>query len=249
MSERKRPQQFIKAACFFLIAAMFCAMLGCEARLLDPKKPVTITLWHTYVEDMQIALDEMIREFNNSVGAEQGVIVEVTSVADAQIINEHLIAAANSDPGAPALPDMAVIYPQIAVALKEKGVLADLRQYISEEELRSFVPQFVEEGRLGTDALYLLPVAKSVEVLYVNRTLFDRFSKDAGVGLDQLATFEGIAEAAAEYYEWSGGKAFFYPEGLFNQAMIGYRQLGADILNGQALNLSDPLFKKIWDCY
>jgi multiple sugar transport system substrate-binding protein len=206
-------------------------------------------MWHTYVEDMQTALDELVSEFNGTVGAEQGVVVEVTSVTDAKNINEHLVAAASNDPGAPELPDMAVVYPQVAVTLAEKGALADLRQYFPAEELASYVPQFVEEGCLGGDALYLLPVAKSTEVLYVNRTLFDRFTAATGVGIEKLATFEGIAEAASRYAEWSGGKAFFYPEGLFHQAMIGCEQLGGELVKNGELDIANPLFKRIWDCY
>jgi multiple sugar transport system substrate-binding protein len=175
--------------------------------------------------------------------------VEVTSVTDAKIISEQLLAAANRDPGAPPMPDIAVLYPQVAVTLAERGVLADLGRYLPEETVASFVPRFVEEGRLGGDTLYLLPVAKSSEVLYLNRTLFERFSAATGVGAEALATFEGIAEAAARYHEWSGGKAFFYPEGLFNQAMIGFQQLGEDILYQNSLNVNSPLFQRMWDAY
>jgi multiple sugar transport system substrate-binding protein len=201
------------------------------------------------VEDIQTAFDNMVREFNYTAGAEKGVIVKVTSVTDAEIISSHLTAAANRDPGAPELPDIAVVYPQTAVTLAEKGVLANLDEYFTEDDLSPFVPQFIEEGRLGGDNLYILPVAKSSEVLYLNRTLFDRFSKETGIGIESLATFEGIAEAANIYYEWPGGKAFFYPEGLFNQAMIGFKQLGGDIVNGSSLNLSNPIWGRIWDCY
>ncbi|MDR1687907.1 MAG: extracellular solute-binding protein [Clostridiales bacterium] len=123
---------------------------------------------------------------------------------------------------------MAVVYPQTAVTLAEKDVLANLNEYFTGDDLSPFVPQFIEEGRLGGENLYILPVAKSSEVLYLNRTLFNRFSEETGVAEESLATFEGIAEAAEIYYKWSGGKAFFYPEGLFNQALIGFKQLGGD---------------------
>ena len=234
-----------------LLCLLTCILSGfCKKGLLDQKNPATITIWHTYVEDMRIAFDELIRDFNRTVGAEKGIIVKVTSITDAVVINEHLIAAANNDPGAPEMPNLAVIYPQIAVTLAEKGVLVDLGRHFSREELETFVPQFVEEGRLGGDKLYLIPMAKSAEVLYVNRTLFDRFSKDSGVSIDMLSTFEGIANAAEIYYKWSGGKSFFYPEELFNQAMVGFQQLGGNVISiEKSLNLSDPIFKRIWGCY
>ncbi|MCL1896466.1 MAG: extracellular solute-binding protein, partial [Clostridiales bacterium] len=192
---------------------------------------------------------ELVNGFNRTVGAENGVIVKVTSVADANVISEQLLAAVDRDPGAPGLPDMAVVGPMTAVTLAEKGVLVDLGDYLPVDELDSYVPQFIDEGRLGGDSLFLMPVAKSTEVLYLNRTLFDRFSSETGVGLDKLSTFEGIAEAAAMYYGWSGGKMFYYPEGLFNQAMIGFQQMGSDIVKGEMLNVRDPGYKRVWDFY
>ena len=224
----------------------------------DLKKPVTLTVWHIFVEDMRSVFDEVLNEFNNSVGAENGITVKATSVTDAGVINENLVAAANSDPGAPKLPDMVVVNPRVAITLSEKGKLVDLTQYFSQDELDTFVPQFIEEGRLETTKLYTLPIAKSTEVLYVNRTLFNRFSSETGIGLDKLSTFEGIAEAAVKYYKWVDamtpqipydGKLFFYPEGLFNQAMIGFQQLGGDIVKDKKLNLSTSIFKRIWECF
>ena len=248
-----------KLLSIFLAAALLLMAAGCGNKdVPSNKNPVTITIWHTYVENMREAFDELVREFNNTVGAENGITVKVTSITDASIVNEQLIAAANKDPGAPQMPDMAVIYPQIAVTLLEKGAIADVSQYFTQSEIDEFVPQFIEEGRLGTDGLYLIPVAKSSEVLYVNRTLFDRFSNATGIGIDMLETFEGIAEAALAYYQWTDdntpdipndGKMFYFPEGLFNHAMIGYQQLGSDIVSANRLALNEPIFERIWDCY
>ena len=224
----------------------------------NPKNPVILTVWHVFVEDMSFAFDELIDEFNYTVGAENGITIKATSVTDAGVINENLLAATNNDPGAPKLPDMAVVNPRAAISLVEKGTLVDLEQYISRNELDNFVPQFIEEGRLGADLLYTMPIAKSAEVLYVNRTFFDRFSRETGVGIEKLSTFEGISEAAIKYKEWTDamtpdipndGKTFYFPEGLFNQAMIGFQQLGGDIVKDKKLDLSDPIFKRIWDCF
>ncbi len=128
----------------------------------------------------------------------------------------------------------------------------------SKEELEAFVPQFVEEGRLDGDGLYLLPVAKSTEVLYLNRTLFDRFATATGIEETSLATFEGLCEAAVTYYEWTDaqtpdvpndGKLFYYPDGLFNYAMIGFQQMGGDMVKDERLALASPIFERIWNAY
>jgi len=59
------------------------------------------------------------------------------------------------------------------------------------------------EGKLS-----VFPVSKSTYTLYINRSLFDKFSADTGVSIDSLSTWDGFFDAAARYYTWSGGKTF-----------------------------------------
>jgi multiple sugar transport system substrate-binding protein len=248
-----------KYAVILLGAVVIWAISGCQkSDIPNPEHPVTITIWHTYVEGMRDSFDMLVNEFNDTIGKENGITVKVTAIANASVLNEQIVAAANQDPGAPEMPDMLLAYPKIAVTLAEMGVLINLEEQFSEEELSVFYSSFLEEGRLNGDKLYLLPIAKSTEVLYVNRTLFDRFAKETGVSLSSLSTFEGIAEVSETYYNWTDGKTpvqlddgkmFYYPDGLFNYAMIGFQQLGGDIVNGAKLSLSDPIFERIWNSY
>ena len=70
------------------IAALLCACLilgGCSSqnpyeKELDPKNPITLTLWHYYNGIQKTALDNMIEEFNNTVGSEKGIVVEANNV-------------------------------------------------------------------------------------------------------------------------------------------------------------------------
>jgi multiple sugar transport system substrate-binding protein len=249
-----------KTAILTIIAVLLAALLTSCAKsgLPDPKDPLTLTLWHTYGEPMGTAMDELVDEFNGTIGARQGIVVRTAFVADASILNEKLLMAVDGDPGSPELPDIAIIYPSIAGKIAEKGLLMDIASQFSEDELSRYVPEFLAEGKLGGDRLYILPIAKSTEVLYVNTTIFDRLAKDTGITLSQLATVEGILDAAEKYFIWTDaktpdipgdGKAFFYPEELFNFAMTGYAQLGDNFLSAQELNLSSPIFQRIWNAY
>jgi multiple sugar transport system substrate-binding protein len=255
----------MKRCVLLLMIAVLALVLAACTRTdrPSPKNPVTVTMWHNYVEGMRDRVDSLINEFNMTVGAANGITVRVTSVAEIRILSEQIISAANNDLGAPALPDMALAYPYTARILAERGLLADLGKYLSPQQIDSFVPQFIEEGRLEAGGivdggLYTFPINKSVEVLYVNRTLFDRFSAETGIGIEKLATFEGITETALAYYQWTDaktpdipidGKAFFFPEELLNMAMAGFYQMGNNIMKENRLNLSVPEFQKIWDCY
>ena len=224
-------------------------LIGCDSGLLNPEKPVRIVFWHTYGQQMEVNMNELVHEFNETVGKERGIIVEIGFVADASEINEQLVATANNERGARAIPDIAVIYPRVGITLAEGGLLVDLSTQFDANELSHYVPEFLEEGKLGSDTLYILPIAKSTEVLYLNKTVFDRFASDLGVTISQLATMEGIVGVSEKYNQWSGGKAFFYPVDPFNTAMIGMKQLGGDIMDENGLNLTEPAYERIWDAY
>ena len=222
------------------------------------KKTVALMIWHTYVEQMGDSFDALVQEFNDTKGAKEGIVVSVTVDTNASFLNEMLMASVKRDPGAPAYPDIALVYPGIAIELAKLGVLVDLGTLFTKNELDRYVPEFLEEGLLGGDTLYILPIAKSTEVLYVNRTLFDRFARDCGIQISQLATFEGILDAAEKYYEWTDaqtpdiphdGKTFYYPDIPFNFAMLGFEQLGDSFIIDGKLNLNSPTFNRIWNSY
>lgn len=92
------------------------------------------------------------------------------------------------------------------LALPDEDILVDYRDYLSGEELGAFLPAFLEEGQVNGRQV-ILPIAKSTEVLFVNRTLFDRWAATSGASYDDLATWEGIY-ALAEKYAADTGKCF-----------------------------------------
>jgi multiple sugar transport system substrate-binding protein len=163
---------------------------------------------------------------------------------------------AAGDPGAPEMPDICTAYPNVAVAFSEKGLLANFDETFGEEELAAYIPAFVEEGRMG-DGLYVFPIAKSTEVLYLNQTLFDRFAAATGASADLLSAFEGIAELSRLYYEWTDaetpetagdGKAFYAADSWFNVAQVGSAQLGASFFDSSGgLPLSGDAYGHIFD--
>src|SRR5690554_2166495 len=223
-----------------ILPILLCILLvllanGCGGVKLDPKRPVTITMWHNYGGQIQSVMEKLIDEFNSTIGRKKGIIISVTSISASKDIQEKLYMIAAGDPGAPEMPDIVTAYPKTALILWEQGLLAPLDDQFTSKELSAYLPQFIEEGRLSDGKLYVFPIAKSTEVLFVNQTLFDRFSAATGVSLDSLATFEGIAEAAVKYYEWTDsltpaipddGKTFFTADSWFNIAQLGFAQLG-----------------------
>ncbi len=247
------------AGLFFVILILCAVFAGCKNEgVLDPRKPVTLTLWHNYGGRMQTSMDTLVDEFNYTVGKEKGIIVSVTSVSSQADLHEKLTMIANGDPGAPQMPNLFVWYPKTALLLEDKGLIAGLDRLFTERELASYVPRFIEEGRLPDGDLYVFPVAKSTEVLFVNATLFDRFSRACAVSIEALETFEGIAQAAVLYYQWTDsltpdipgdGKAFYTADSWFNVAQVGADQLGGSLIDEKKADCFSDEYGKIWNCF
>lgn len=242
---------------FCLFSILFAGMFSaCSAKnVLNPKDPVTLTMWHNFGGGMQQTMDFLIDEFNATAGRERGVIVSVEAVTSSANLQDALNMIVAGDPGAPVMPDLVTAYPKTAVHFQAKGLLANLDNYFTEEELASYIPAFVDEGRFGGGGLYVFPFAKSTELLFMNQTLFDRFAAETGITIDCFSTFEGIADAAIKYYEWTDRrtpdiprdhKQFFTADSWINIAQAGMLQQKLQLFQGETINLKNDAYHRIW---
>lgn len=231
-------------AALLCVTALLC-LAGC--RPAGEAEPVTLTLWHVYGGEVDSPLNPLIEEFNNTVGREQGISVEVTSVTNSASIHDNVLSAAYHDPGAPALPDLFVSYPKTVLALPDADILVDYRDYFTDEELAGYLPEFLEEGTVN-GRLAVLPITKSTEVLFVNKTAFDRFAADTGASLDDLSTWEGLFQTGQTYREWSGGKCFFVHDDHFNYFQVGAESLGEAFFTDSGVSFG-PAFLRAWELY
>ena len=231
--------------CIALALAVFVAFgcTGCGQK----KEPVTVTIWHVYGGQAESPLNDLITLFNETVGQEQNIQVQVGSVTNTNTIHDNVLSSAFEDPGAAELPDMFVSYPKTVLAMPDETVLVDYRDYFTEEELAEFIPDFLEEGVIG-DRLVILPVAKSTEILFVNQTAFDRFAAATGASETDLKTWEGLYRLAETYAEWTGGKTFFVHDYPFNYFQVGVESLGESFFDQNQINFS-PVFERVWAPY
>lgn len=241
-----------------LSLALVCGLslsVGCTFHP-QGNQPITLTIWHVYGGQTDSPLNDLIDAFNNTVGVEEGIRVEVAMVSDNKNIHNGIIAAASGEPGAPALPDLFVSYPKTVLALPDQDILVDYRDYLSEEELEAFVPAFLEDGEVN-DRLVCLPFAKSTELLFVNRTDFDRFAAATGADIENLRTWEGLFETCCAYEKWSDdltpdvandGKAFFAHDYHFDYFQVGVESLGASFFDDDGISFS-PTFAHAWQPY
>lgn len=237
----------------FLIAVLlFCT--GCSNAVTKEEVPTTITVWHVYGGQTDSPLNDLIDQFNQTVGKQKQINVQVTSVSNTNTIHELVLAAANEEPGAPELPDLFISYPKTVLALPDDSILVDYKDYFSEEELSDFIPAFIEEGTID-DHLVIFPVAKSTEIMFINQTIFDRFSQETGISMEDLDTWEGLYQAAETYSEWSDAqtpdipgdaKAMFVHDYYFNYFQVGVESLGEDFFQGDKLAFG-PVFQTVWE--
>ncbi len=230
---------------------------------LSPDSPVVVTLWHYYNGAQKTSFDEAVTEFNDTVGREMGIMVEAYNNGNVNTLEENIMAAVNGDVGSSELPNIFASYADTAYSIVQKGLIADLDKYLTEEEQQEYVTSYIEEGRIGeNDALHIFPTAKSTEVVMINKTDWEPFASETGASLDELSTYEGITKTAEAYYNWTDaktpdvpndGKAFYGRDAFANYMIIGSMQLGTEIFaveNGKVtVNADKETMRKLWDNY
>ena len=236
---------------------------GADAQRPSSKNPVTVTVWHYYNGAQKNAFDLLVKEFNETVGLEQGIIVEAISQGDVNSLESSVLDSVEKKAGAAPVPNIFAAYADNAYQVDQMGLLANLEDYLTEEELSQYIPSYLEEGRIGNDGgLKIFPTAKSTEIFMLNKTDWDKFAAENDVSLDDLATIEGVVETARKYYEWTDaqtpgvaddGKAFFGRDAMANYLLIGCRQMGVEIFsvkNGKVTFQADEsVLRRIWDNY
>jgi len=230
-------------------------------RGLSKDSPVTITVWHYYNGVQQTSFDDMVKEFNNTVGMEKGIIVQASSKNSIDELANSVTAALKKEPGADEAPDIFGCYADNAYIVDKMGMVADISQYFTEEELAEYVDGYINEGRFDEGTLKIFPTAKSTEVMMLNSTDWQKFADDEGVTYDDLKTWESLVEVSEKYYNYTDaltpdvpndGKSFFGRDSVENYMLIGAKQLGAPLVSedgeiGQ--NLDKTVVKRLWENY
>ena len=257
----KKPVSLMAVLC--MCAVLLCGCQQSKNHGLDPKKPTTITIWHYYNGVQQENFDSMLLEFNETVGRDQGIIVEGRSKGSVNDLADATLASLRKEPGAEAAPDMFAAYSETAFVADQLGSVVDLSQYFTEEELSAYVDGYLDEGNLKNDGtLKIFPIGKSTEIMMINLTDWQAFAGATGASLDSLSTWEGLAATAASYYDYTDaltpdvendGKAFFGRDSIANYMVVGAKQLGLEYVsveNGAAtLNENKDAVRRLWDNY
>lgn len=248
-----------------VILTILFSMTGCkkqEEDLYSKEKPVSIRVWIYYNGKQLESFHQLVDQFNEEEGAEKGIHVESYSQGSVNDLEKNVIAAAEGKVGEQEVPNIFAAYADTAYLIDQMGLAVDLSQYLTEEEISSYVDSYMQEGKFtNEEEIKIFPIAKSLEVFLLNKTDWDKFAKETGASYDDLSTMEGLVKIAEQYYEWTDaqteqpedGKAFFGRDAMANYFLIGAKQLGMEIFSVKdgtmTLNFDKEIIRKLWDCY
>lgn len=219
---------------------------------------VTLTIWHVYGSgEAESPFDEFVREFNRTVGAKNDITVRIIAASNSSVIGDAVIASAGGHPGAPNMPDMFVAYPRVIQYIGTEKLL-DWREVVPSGHLSLFVGEFIREGSAArpqqsggesADGLYMLPIAKSTELMFINESALKgalrafavngkpTFDIETGEACDLDRLF-----AASEAYAEATGKTFLKIEYFFTYFMLTVRSLGGNFIRDGAPDMESPEF-------
>ncbi|MEW4414023.1 extracellular solute-binding protein [Clostridium sp. AN503] len=246
-----------------LVAGGMTVLLsGCGMASKKQEAPVMVTVWNYYNGAQKEKFDGLVQQFNDTVGQEENIIVEAVSKGAIDELVQNVKDSVDNKVGAEALPVICSSYADTAFELNEMGLLADMKPYLTQEEIDEYVDGYIDEGRFeAKDTLKIFPTAKSTEVLTLNLTAWEPFAEATGADFEDLSTWEGIAAVAESYYQWTDsqseepgdGKAFFGRDAFANYMLIGSRQLGHEIYRIEdgrpVLDFDKDTMRRLWDNY
>ncbi len=183
----------------------------------DTSKEVTINFYHTMgatgTRSLQAVLNDYIAEFNKIYPNIKVVHEQTGGYDDVRDQIQTEIVAGNQPNLAYCYPDHVALYndgyavqslndflPGGAYS-NEKVTLADGTQVplaLTEEEKNNFIPGYYEEGYKFDDEskMYTLPFSKSTEVLYYNKTEFEKNGWKVPTTWDEMETVCAQIQAA-----------------------------------------------------
>ena len=176
-----------------LLLATSCVGNGPAAGLsefeFDTSKPVTITFYHTMGESLRAVLDKHIAKFNEIY---PNITVEHKQVGSYDDVREQIkteITVGDQPNIAYCYPDHVALY-NLALAVQTLDDLIAATNTVTRadgtteqlgltaEQVDNFIDGYYNEGKqFGDGKMYTLPMSKSTEVLYYNKTFFDVCNK------------------------------------------------------------------------
>ena len=161
-----------------------------EEIVTEIKNPVEITFWHAMSGDQEKSLQGLVDKFQK---VNPNITVTLQNQSSYPDLQQKITATTASPKD---LPTMTQAYPDWLLNAIDENLVLDLKPYIEHETLKfdnydDIVKGFRESSTLD-GKIYGIPFNKSTEVLWYNKTLFDKLN------LTVPKTYEEFAKVAKE---------------------------------------------------
>ena len=145
-----------------LITGLFLTGCGKETETEQAAGPVTLTFWHYYNDAQKDALDEIVAEYNDTVGKERQITVEAVSLGSIEDITTKVESVVLGSGGVMERPDMFLAYRDMLQEIRavSEDALLDFRTCYTTEDLDGYYADFLAEGEFG-DALYIMQIGRA----------------------------------------------------------------------------------------
>jgi len=173
----------------------------------DTSKEITINFYHTMGSNLRDVLDRYIVEFNKLYPNITIVHEQVGGYDDVRDQIKTQITVGNQPHIAYCYPDHVALYNMArAVTTLDSLIESDVTVTradgstetlgLTDEQIADFIQGYYEEGQqFGDGKMYTLPLSKSTEVLYYNKTFFQKHNLSVPTTWDEMeATIKAIKE-------------------------------------------------------
>ena len=210
-----------------LVALMVAAVM-LIALCATASAATTVTIWHTFTNAQDEALNTFAAEFNAMQDEYEVVLV---NRARDNFESDTYLAVANGQG-----PNIIFNYASTAAEYVKDGLVVDLSKYIFDEEIgmqdvyESLKDSIKAEGTGFEDGgMYAIAAVTTGPVLFINKTLFDEY------GIEIPTTWEEIGELSKVVYEKSGGRtAGFAVDSKADTLHALFMQSGSEYIDTEA---------------
>ncbi|MBQ7415738.1 MAG: extracellular solute-binding protein [Oscillospiraceae bacterium] len=152
----------------------------------DTTKEVEITFYHSMGAALQEILNTAIADFNEIY---PNIKITHKSYGDYDGVRDQIkteITVGGQPNLAYCYPDHVALY-NVAGAVQTLDVLIESEYGYTQEQIDDFIPAYYNEGKaFGDGKMYSLPIAKSTEVLYYNKTFFEKHGLTVPTTWDEM---------------------------------------------------------------
>ena len=150
---------------------------------------VTIKFYHSMGATLKAVLDTAIADFN---AIYPNITIEHQSFGDYNGVRDQIkteISVGNQPHLAYCYPDHVALYNLANVVQTLDVFINDPNVGYTQAQLDDFIPGYYNEGKtFGDGKMYTLPLSKSTEVLYYNKTFFDQHGLKVPTTWDEMET-------------------------------------------------------------